>query len=114
MLTIWHNPRCRKSRETLALIEGAGTAVTIRRYLDDAPTAVEIQNILKQLGFEDPRKLMRKGEAIYKEHGMKTVTDGDILVRYMAENPILIERPVVTNGKTAIIGRPPEAVKSLL
>lgn len=114
MLTIWHNPRCRKSRETLTIIEASQTPVTIRKYLDDAPTAVEVQDILNQLGFDDPRLLMRKGERMYKEQGLKTVTDAALLVKAMAGNPILIERPIVTNGKAAILGRPPEAVKSLL
>lgn len=114
MLTIWHNPRCRKSRETLAIIEEGETPVTIRKYLDDAPSTAEVQDILNQLGFDDPRLLMRKGERIYKEQGFKTVTDAALLVKAMVENPILIERPIVTNGKTAILGRPPEAVKSLL
>lgn len=114
MLTIWHNPRCRKSRETLALIETAGVDVTIRKYLDDAPRVDEITSILAQLGFDDPRSLMRRGEAVYKEMGLKSVTSGDEIVQAMAEHPILIERPVVTNGTRAIIGRPPEAVNALI
>jgi len=113
MLTIWHNPRCRKSRETLALIESAGKAVTVRRYLDDTPTEQELSDILAQLGFDDPRALMRRGEAIYKELSLKTATTSAVLVKSMAENPILIERPVVSNGRNAVIGRPPEAVKAL-
>jgi len=91
MLTIWHNPRCRKSRETLALLESSGKAITIRKYLEDAPSVKELTEILNQLGFEDPRALMRRGK-----------------------NPILIERPVVTNGQEAVLGRPPEAVKAIL
>jgi arsenate reductase len=114
MLTIWHNPRCRKSRETLALIEASGTPVTIRRYLEDAPSAPEIYDILKQLEAKSPAELMRRGEAIYKENNLKGVTDAAKLVNFMAKNPILIERPVVTNGQNAIIGRPPETVKTLL
>ena len=114
MLTIWHNPRCRKSRETLALIESSGKAVTIRRYLEDAPSIEELDDILQQLGITDPRGLMRRGEAIYKEQGLKSVTDSALLVKMMAQNPILIERPVVTDGQKAVLGRPPEAVKALL
>jgi arsenate reductase len=114
MLTIWHNPRCRKSRETLALIETAGADVTVRRYLDDVPSVAEIEGVLAQLGFEDPRALMRRGETIYKETGLKSVTVAKDLVKAMADHPILIERPIVSNGTLAIIGRPPEAVKALL
>ena len=113
MLTIWHNPRCRKSRETLALVEETGKPITIRRYLEDSPSAREIQDILQQLGFEDPRKLMRRGESIYKDLGLKNEEDPAILVKTMAENPILIERPIVTDGRKAVLGRPPNAVKAL-
>lgn len=114
MLTIWHNPRCRKSRETLALLEASGKTVTIRRYLEDEPTAEEIRDILQQLEFDHPRQLMRRGEGIYKALGLKSVADAALLVTAMAENPILIERPVVSNGRKAYLGRPPEAVKPLL
>lgn len=114
MLIIWHNPRCRKSRETLAILEASGQEVTIRRYLEDNPSQAELIDILNQLGFETPRALMRRGETIYKDKGLKSVTDSALLVKAMAENPILIERPVVTNGQKAILGRPPEAVKALL
>ena len=114
MIVIWHNPRCRKSRETLALIEAAGVEVTIRKYLEDMPNSDEISSILGQLGLEDPRGLMRTGENIYKEMVLKTETCAEKLIAAMAKHPILIERPVVTNGSQAIIGRPPEAVKALL
>jgi len=113
MLTIWHNPRCRKSRETLAIIEASGKVVTIRRYLDDAPTQQELTDILARLGFDDPRALMRRGEAIYKDLGLKSVTESPLLIKAMAENPILIERPVVVADQKAVLGRPPEAVKAL-
>lgn len=113
MLTIWHNPRCRKSRETLALIEAAEVEVTIRKYLDEAPNQTEITSILDELGFDDPRQLMRRGEAIYKEMALKSISSDSRLIDIMANHPILIERPVVTNGTKAIIGRPPEAVKTL-
>ena len=114
MLTIWHNPRCMKSRQTLALIEAAGVDVTPRKYLEDAPNKDEITSILAQLGFDDPRSLMRRGEAIYKEMGLKSVSSADVLMQAMVNHPILIERPIVTDGKRAIIGRPPEAVNALL
>ncbi|WP_427453941.1 arsenate reductase (glutaredoxin) [Litorimonas sp. WD9-15] len=114
MLTIWHNPRCSKSRQTLALIEAAGKPVEIRKYLDDVPTAAEITGMLNQLGLDDPRALMRRGEAIYKELGLKAVNASDALLKAMSKHPKLIERPIVSDGERAIIGRPPEAVKTLL
>ena len=113
MPTIWHNPRCRKSRETLALIETEGVGVNIRRYLDDAPSREEIFEILSQLGFDHPRLLMRRGEKTYKELALKSEESVEKLVQFMTENPILIERPIVSNGIKAIIGRPPESVKTL-
>ena len=114
MLTIWHNPRCRKSRETLALIEAAGVDVIIRKYLEDGPDEAEIISVLSQLNYDDPRLLMRRGEAIYKELGLKSEDVPDKLIKAMVKHPILIERPVVTNHARAIIGRPPEAVSPLL
>jgi len=114
MLMLWHSPRCRKSRETLTLIEAAGAKVSVRLYLEDVPSVAELKDILAQLGFDDPRSLMRRGEAVYKEQGLKSVSSNAALVKAMAEHAILIERPVVSNGEQAVIGRPPEAVKILL
>lgn len=114
MLTIWHNPRCMKSRQTLALIEAAGVDVKVRKYLDEVPSADEVTAVLAQLDFEDPRSLMRRGESIYKELELKSESSGVKLVQAMIDHPILIERPIVTDGVRAIIGRPPEAVKALL
>ncbi len=114
MLFIWHNPRCSKSRQTLALIEAAGVEVHIRYYLKDAPSVGEIKDMIAQLGMDDPRALMRTGEAIYKDEGLRNISDPAVLIGKMAEFPILIERPLVSNRHTAIIGRPPEAVNTLL
>jgi len=113
MLIIWHNPRCSKSRQTLALIEASGHSFEIRRYLEDAPSLDELKTALKQLGLDDARAMMRKGEARYKELGLKSVDSVESLLQAMAENPILIERPIVSDGQTAIIGRPPETVEKL-
>jgi len=113
MLTIWHNPRCSKSRQTLALIEAAGAEVTVRRYLEDAPSLSEIKTMQAQLGLSDPREMMRKGEAIYKELKLKDV-EGEALLDAMAADPILIERPIVSNGTRAIMGRPPTNLETLL
>jgi len=111
--TIYHNPRCSKSRQTLALLEAAGETPTVRLYLDTPVTHAELIELLKQLGFEDPRKLMRTGETLYKELGLKTEMDGNRLVAAMLAHPKLIERPIVTDGKRSVLGRPPENVKAL-
>lgn len=111
--TIWHNPRCSKSRETLALIEEKGEQPTIRKYLDDAPSVEEIRDILGLLGIE-PRALMRTKEALYKELGLADVADDDALIQAMADNPKLIERPIVIKNGKARLGRPPESVLEIL
>ena len=112
-VTIWHNPRCGKSREALKLLEAEGIEPEIVRYLDAAPSETEIREVLKMLGV-GARDLMRTKEALYQELGLKDVTDENALITAMAEHPKLIERPVViTNGK-AVIGRPPEKVVELV
>ena len=112
-LTIWHNPRCSKSRQTLALLEDRGLAPNIVTYLDDAPSIAEIKNALSLLAIE-PRALMRTGEADYKEQGLAEVTDADALISAMHKTPKLIERPIVFNDGKARIGRPPEGVLKIL
>ena len=112
-VTIWHNPRCSKSRQTLALLEEKGITPDIRLYLDDAPSVAEIKDVLAKLGIE-PRALMRTGEADHKDQGLKAVDDPDALIEAMANTPKLIERPVVINGDRAALGRPPESVLSIL
>ncbi|MEX0298082.1 MAG: arsenate reductase (glutaredoxin) [Kordiimonas sp.] len=111
-LTIWHNPRCSKSRQTLALLEEKGLAPTIRLYLEDAPSVDEIKNTLELLSLE-PRALMRRGEADYKEQNLAEV-EGDALVEAMHATPKLIERPIVFNDGKAAVGRPPESVLDIL
>jgi len=113
-LTIWHNPRCSKSRQTLGLIEEAGREVDIVRYLDETPNLAAIKTMLAQLGLSDPRAMMRQGEAIYKELGLKSEDSPEVLLAAMANHAILIERPIVSNGSRAIIGRPPESIRTLL
>nr|WP_320143461.1 arsenate reductase (glutaredoxin) [uncultured Cohaesibacter sp.] len=111
--TIWHNPRCSKSRETLALLEEKGEQPAIRKYLEDAPSAEEIREILALLGIE-PRALMRTKEALYKELGLADVSDNEALIKAMVDNPKLIERPVVIKNGKARLGRPPESVLEIL
>ena len=112
MTTIWHNPRCSKSRATLALIEEAGITPTIRRYLDDAPSESEIREVLTLLGIP-AEKLVRKGEALFKELGLKDAEE-ETLIKAMADHPRLIERPVVIKDGKATLGRPPESVLDIL
>ena len=112
-VTIYHNPRCSKSRQTLALLQEKGIEPTVVEYLKTPPSAADVTDILAKLGME-PRDLMRKKEAPYKENNLADdALSRDALIAAMVENPILIERPIVlANGKAAI-GRPPEAVLDL-
>ncbi|MBL4639647.1 MAG: arsenate reductase (glutaredoxin) [Kordiimonadaceae bacterium] len=111
-LTIWHNPRCSKSRQTLALLEEKGLTPKIRTYLTDAPSEDEIKNALSLLG-KAPRELLRTGEGEYKEQGLADADDAT-LVAAMHATPKLIERPIVFNDGKAAIGRPPESVLDIL
>lgn len=113
-VVIWHNPRCSKSRQTLALIEDRGIEPTIVRYLEDPPSESELQRVLRLLDLK-PRDLMRRNEDVYKELGLddERLTSRQ-LIAAMIEHPKLIERPVVINGDRAAMGRPPEAVLEIL
>jgi arsenate reductase (glutaredoxin) len=113
-VTIYHNPRCSKSRQTLALLEDKGVAPKIIEYLKTPPSVAELKRILKKLGLK-PHDIVRKGEAVYAELGLKDrdVTDDELLA-LMVENPILIERPIVVAGDHAALGRPPEAVLKIV
>lgn len=114
-IKIYHNPRCSKSRETLALLADKGIAPTVIEYLKMPPTAAEIKKLLKMLGFKDARQLMRTKEELYKELNLNddSLTQ-DQLIKAMHENPKLIERPIVVNGDKARLGRPPEQVCEIL
>lgn len=112
MTEIWHNPRCSKSRETLALIEEKGP-VTIRKYLEDAPSEAEIREVLGMLGIK-AIDLIRKGEAAFKERGLSKDSSEDELITAMVAVPKLIERPVVIAGGQARLGRPPASVLEIL
>ena len=114
MITIWHNPRCSKSRQTLALVEAAGVPFTVRKYLEDPPTVPELAAVLSALGDIPALQLVRTGEARFKELALGKEASSDALLAAMAAHPILIERPVVISGSRAILGRPPENVTALL
>lgn len=111
---IYHNPRCSKSRETLALIQEQGIEPTITEYLKDAPSVEEITSILKKLGI-GARELMRKGEDEYKELNLDNPElSEEQLIQAMADHPRLMERPVVVVGNEARIGRPPHTVLEII
>jgi len=113
-VTIYHNPRCSKSRQTLALLQERGLAPRVVEYLEDAPDAATLARLLDLLGLE-PRGLMRRKEAVYRELGLDDPKlDRAVLIRAMAEHPILIERPIVVAGEQARLGRPPDAVLEIL
>ena len=114
MITLWHNPRCSKSRQTLALIEAAGAEVRTRLYLQDTPSVDEIAAVQAALGNIPAIKMMRAGEKRFKELGLSKDTPDDKLLAAMADNPILIERPIALKAGRAVIGRPPEAVEVML
>jgi len=112
-VTIWHNPRCTKSRQTLALVEERGVTPVVRKYLEDAPSEAEIRAALAVLGLR-PIEMMRTKEAEFAELGLGKDSDDDTLIAAMVKVPKLIERPIVfANGK-ARIGRPPESVLEIL
>jgi arsenate reductase len=114
-ITIFHNPRCSKSRDTLALLRKKGISPTIVAYLEQPPSPAELGKLLSRLGFVDARQLMRKNEAEYTELGLDNPgLDQEALIAAMVAHPRLIERPIVVNGEKAAIGRPPENVLTIL
>lgn len=114
-MEIWHNPRCAKSRETLALITDAGVDPTVRRYLDDPPSQDELREVLGLLGAQ-PWEVVRHGEQVAKDLDLRhrPREDPDGWIDLLAAHPRLIERPIVIDGDRAIIGRPPATVEALL
>jgi arsenate reductase len=113
-ISIFHNPRCSKSRGALELLEERGIQPQIIRYLETPPSAAELKVLLGKLGI-GARQLLRTGEDEYKELGLASSSLGDDqLIAAMAEHPKLIERPIVIVGDKAVIGRPPEKVLEIL
>ena len=112
--TIWHNPRCSKSREAVQISEEAGVESEIVKYLDTNPTKEELKKVLNMLGFKSAREWMRTKEEIYKELDLKNVTEEEALLDAMVRNPKLIERPVIIKGDKAIIGRPTSIIAEFL
>lgn len=113
-IVIYHNPRCTKSRETMKLLQDKGIKPQVIEYLKTPPSAAELKDILTKLGIA-PRQLLRKGEAPYKDLKLAdTKLSDSAIIKAMADNPILIERPIVVNGQRAALGRPPESVLKIL
>jgi arsenate reductase len=111
-LTLWHNPRCGKSRAALALLEDRGIAPALRLYLKDPPTEAEIRDLLHRLHLP-AAALVRRKEPAFRDTGLADADD-TALVAAMARHPVLIERPILVVGNRAVIGRPPEAILALL
>jgi arsenate reductase len=111
-ITIYHNPRCGKSRDTLALLEKRGITPRIVEYLKTPPDTKTLKRLLQQLGLK-PRQLLRKKEAAEAGLDDPELSD-DALIAGMVKHPIAIERPIVVNGDKAALGRPPEAVLKIL
>lgn len=113
-LTLYHNPRCSKSRGALELLEARGLAPTVVRYLDTPPSAAELRELLAKLGMS-ARQLLRTGEEEYQTLGLAdTSLSEDQLIVAMAAHPRLIERPILIVGDKAVVGRPPEKVLEIL
>jgi arsenate reductase (glutaredoxin) len=112
-LKIYHNPRCSKSRQALAILTEGGADFDIVEYLKTGLTISELEDLATQSG-GDVRAMMRTGEAVYKDLHLKNESDDAALIKAMVENPILLERPLVTDTKMAIICRPPELAKKFL
>ncbi|MDH5365489.1 MAG: arsenate reductase (glutaredoxin) [Cyclobacteriaceae bacterium] len=112
-MTIYHNPRCRKSRETLSLINDSNSDVEIVEYLVNTPTVKELSVLIDKLGMQ-AGEIVRKNEAVFKEkYKGKTLTH-DEWIEAMVQYPKLIERPIVVKGNEAVLGRPPENVLQLI
>ncbi|MCH2193907.1 arsenate reductase (glutaredoxin) [Kordia sp.] len=113
MLKIYHNPRCSKSRQGIAILEESGKDFETVKYLDDVLSVTDLTEIISLLGIT-PLELVRKNEKIWKENYKgKELSDAQI-IQAMVDNPKLIERPIVVHNKKAIIGRPPENITSIL
>ncbi|WP_417886924.1 arsenate reductase (glutaredoxin) [Zunongwangia sp.] len=112
MITIYHNPRCQKSREGLAIVEASGKEFEIRKYLNDTLSEAELKNLLLKLDIK-PIQLVRKKEKIWKENFKDKDLSEKEIIQILSENPKLIERPIVETENKAVIGRPPEVIEKL-
>ena len=112
-VTIWHNPRCAKSRQTLELLRARGVEPKIVEYLKARPSVEQLRDAAKKLSAR-PADMMRKKEPAWRERDLNNAESDDDLFEAMFHEPVLIERPIVFRGDTAVIGRPPEAVLAII
>ncbi|HOE95163.1 MAG TPA: arsenate reductase (glutaredoxin) [Candidatus Sumerlaeota bacterium] len=113
MLSIYHNPRCSKSRETLRLLRDEGHDPRVIEYLKEPPTAAQLREIVRMLG-GDAHRIVRSKEPAYAAAGLSRDSTDEEIIRAIVENPILLERPIVINRGKAALGRPPEQVLEIL
>lgn len=113
MITIYHNNRCRKSREGLEILENSGKEFQIVKYLEDTPSKEELEKVIALLGIK-PIDLIRKNEAIWKSDFKGKHLSDDEIIGAMIKHPKLIERPIVINGDKAIVGRPPALILDII
>ena len=112
-VTIWHNPRCSKSRAALAILEEHGITPTEVKYLETPPSKSDIVRALAALAMQ-AKDIVRTGEAVYKSLNLSAESNNEEILEALVEHPILIERPIIISGDRAVIGRPPENVSTLL
>ncbi len=113
VVTIYHNPRCSKSRNTLSLLEESSVNPQVVLYLENPPDSRELKVLLKKLGLT-AAQLVRRGEEAYKASGLNKDSDDEEILAAMAKYPKLIERPIVVKGNRAVLGRPPENILELI
>ena len=113
IVTIWHNPRCSKSREAMGILEESGCESEVVKYLDSKPNVKEIKSVLEMLGLS-ARELMRTKEDIYKELNLKDELNEEKLIEAMSSHQKLIERPVIIKNRKAIIGRPTSIIAEFI
>jgi arsenate reductase len=111
--TLYSNPACSKCRTAVALLEEHGVEADTIAYLDEPPTVQDLTGLMQLLGIDDPRRMMRTGEAVYTELALAD-EEGDALLRAISQHPILLERPIFVVGDRAVIARPPERLLELL
>ena len=113
MIRIYHNPRCRKSRETLEIIRNQGYEPEIIEYLKDPPTVSELKNLLDKMNMK-PAEIIRKGEDLFRSNFKGKKMSDEEWLNVLVKNPKLIERPIVVSGDRVILGRPPDKVREIL
>ena len=112
-IQIWHNPKCSKSRAAMELLENKNIDASVVKYLEQTPTKEQLIDVLKKLNMK-ASQLLRTGEDIYKNLNLKDENDEEKIIEAMVQNPILIERPIIIKGKSAVIARPIENLEELL